>query len=210
MATARLRRLYPDWPLVRHRGSMRVKRIAQSPFMRTDARTTLQRNRLFGLTPRKRVVSALALFLCLAVPLSQLAEAAEMYARAIGDDYLPAKPSPMMPRQSEAKSVPDLPALGASAPTTASSQGMSTWSKVLVGVVLVGAIAALGSHGAGAEGNVGLSGSEPSSPPAPTPSAPAPAPTPPPPTGGGGGSPLPLPLPPLPGGGDGGKGHHKH
>lgn len=182
--------------------------------MRTDARTSPQGNPSF-VTPRgrgagKRCVSVFALCLCLAVPLAQTATAAEIYARAIGDEYLPAKPPASAPPQTETKSVPDLPALGTGQTTPARAEGMSVWSKVLIGVVVVGAIAALGGHGGGGEGNVTMGGSAPSSSPAPAPSAPAPAPAPSPTTpSGGSGTPLPLPpLPPEPDGG--GKKGPKH
>ncbi|MFL6649718.1 MAG: hypothetical protein ACJ8J7_00375, partial [Sulfurifustaceae bacterium] len=159
--------------------------------MRRDAQTNPRGNRQFAATPRRRGTAggiALALVLCLALPLAQTATAAEIYARAIGDEYLPAKPPATASPQTPATTVPDLPGLGTGENATeARTEGMSMWSKVLIGIVVVGAAAALGGRG---EGSVTADASSASSPPPASAPAPTPAPTtpsPPPPTGGTGG-----------------------
>jgi hypothetical protein len=94
------------------------------------------------------------------------------YARAIGQEYLPtpvpATPpanSPGAPNGTKKQTLPDLPGLGTKAEEKEAPREMGMWTKVLIGVVVVGAIAALGNKG-GDGGEVGAStGSAPPPPP---------------------------------------------
>lgn len=114
---------------------------------------------------RKRRLRVL-LVPALLLPLVQTAQAVDIYyARAIGHDFLPdTAPSkssaPANPGQAR---QPELPGLGTQTETTptaaAAGAGMSTWSKVLIGAVVVGAIAALANKGGGGGGDTGSSGS---------------------------------------------------
>lgn len=103
---------------------------------------------------RARGLRAVAL-LCLALllPAGQIVHAVDIYyARAIGDEYLPERtaPAPSAPNSATERPLPELPGLGARAEATAPpKQEMSLWSKVLIGAVLVTAIAALGNNGGG-------------------------------------------------------------
>ena len=132
-------------------------------------------------------LAVIGLALCL--PFAQAVRAVDVYyARAIGQDFLPEAPppaaAPTTPKQP--KPAPELPALGASAePPAAASGGTSLWTKILVGVVVVGAIAALGKSGGGgsADATVGTGGAAPNPAPA---STPPPTPTQTAPAGGGG------------------------
>lgn len=140
------------------------------------------------------IAKRFAVVVCaLFIPVAQTAQAVDVYyARAIGQDFLPEAPPPAAPSNNprepeKAAPAPALPSLGTSAeaqPTAAG--GTSLWTKVIVGVVVVGAIAALGKNGGGGSGDVAVGGAAPAPPPANPTSAPAPAPTQPP-TGGGGG-----------------------
>lgn len=165
--------------------------------------------------------SALLSLLAIFSPSAQTAQAVDLhYAGAIGQDFLPepsrpdARPAPDRttppPVQSQSH-APDLPALGTSPSTEkATATGMSIWTKLLIGVAVVGTMAALGNKGGGGgEATVSSDGpantggtstpppsaggppppqNNPSPPPAPSTPAPGPiaAPPPPaPPVGGG-------------------------
>ncbi len=115
----------------------------------------------------------------LCLPLAQSAQAVEIYyARAIGQDFLPDTTTPAPPpasaKEAPKPAAPELPALGTTTDAKAATTGeTSLWTKILVGVVVVGAIAALGNRGGGGSDDVNAS------------TAPAPAPSSPPPTSGG-------------------------
>lgn len=113
------------------------------------------------------------------------------YARAIGQEYLPeAKPGGLPPGGAAA---PELPALGEGAAAKPEERQLSTWTRILIGVALVAAVAALGNgDGGSAQMNV-TPGSTPAPPAAP-------------PAGAGGGAGEPLPGAGDNGGGGGGGG----
>lgn len=141
----------------------------------------------------RRVVWLAALL----VPCAQVTHATDgmLYARAIGDPYLPApavdRPS-TPPRAAKPNDLPELPGLGTTPPASQSpaattSEGWS-WTRVLIGVGVVVAISAIASKGGGSGGGDA----------APTSSGPPPTSgggTAPPPTGGGGSAPAPSPAP---------------
>lgn len=150
---------------------------------------------------RYKTLRPLLLALALTLPSAQTAQAVEIYyARAIGHEFLPepTRTPPPPATAPDAKPAQDLPGLGSQPEEKAApSAGTSTWSKILIGVVVVGAIAALANKGGGGGGEVsvntsggstpdtggtGGSGSTPGGSGGSTPSAPQP---PPPPTGGG-------------------------
>lgn len=141
---------------------------------------------------RQGTLRPLLLALALTLPSAQTAQAVEIYyARAIGHDF---QPEPAPAGTPASKPAQELPALGSRPEEkAAASTGTSTWSKILIGVVVVGAIAALANKGGGGgEASVntgggstpdtGSSGSTPGGSGGSTPSTPQP---PPPPTGGG-------------------------
>ena len=103
---------------------------------------------------RKWQLHATVLCVALTVIATQPAYAADFYlARAIGQEYLPEE-EPAAPKTAPEtngqRPAPELPGLGSREETREpSKEGMSTWSKVLIGAVVVGAIAALGSNGGG-------------------------------------------------------------
>lgn len=144
--------------------------------------------------PLTRLPGRLALLLAAALllPGVQSAQAVDIYyARAIGQEYLPeARPPAGLP-ESSTSSSPDLPGLGDRAAPEEAPRPMSIWSKVLIGVVLVAAVAALGDgDGGAAQLNVSPGGStDPGGSNAP-------------PQGGSGGGSTP-PSEPLPGAGGG-------
>lgn len=87
-------------------------------------------------------------------PLAQSAQAVEIYyARAIGHDFLPETAPSQAPAKPGSAPQPELPGLGTQTEPTpqaaATGAGMSTWSKVLIGAVVVGAVAALANKGGG-------------------------------------------------------------
>lgn len=129
---------------------------------------------------RRKSCSRILLVAALVLPVVQAARAADIYyARAIGHEFLPE--TKVKPAPAEREPLPELPGLGNATETDASSSSreMGTWSKVLIGVLVVGAIAALGGGGGGGQASVSTggadSGSGGSAPPPPPPS-----------TGGGG------------------------
>lgn len=145
--------------------------------------------------------SALVALVVFLSGMAQTAHAVDIhYAGAIGQDFLPepprtapASPGQTMPPRAEPQAgVPELPGLGAR--TAEKAAPMATWTKVLIGVAVVGAMAALSNKGGGGSGEAtvttdGSSNTGGASTPPPA-SAPPPvvAPTPPaPPAGGGGG-----------------------
>lgn len=155
---------------------------------------------------------ALTLVVCTALLISamQTAHAVDMYARAIGEPYSLPSPAPA-PNQTApaAPSTSELPGLGTTAPdvpeTPAPQKEGWSFKKILIGVAVVGAMAALakGSSGGGSNDQAG-GGSGPSPPPSGggsgsgTPGTGGG-------TGGGGGTtPLPIPTVPIVGGGGGG------
>lgn len=158
--------------------------------MHMDSSCCARRGRTENVSPRKnprgaRRVGHVLLALVLALQPLPAAQAVDVYyARAIGQEFLP-EPSPRTDSaQTPQQQTPELPGLGARAEEKpAASGGMSTWKKVLIGVVIVGAIAAIGNSGGGGSGEVSadLAGGSPSGSPAP--SAPAL-----PPAGSGGGN----------------------
>lgn len=120
--------------------------------MNKNTETHLHDPSFFGWRKRcQRVLLVPALLL----PLAQTAQAVEIYyARAIGHDFLPdAAPSTPTPSKPGQAPKQDLPGLGTQPETNsqaaAAGAGMSTWSKVLIGAVVVGAIAALANKGGG-------------------------------------------------------------
>lgn len=134
---------------------------------------------------RRKSISRIVLVVAFTLPAAQIAHSSEIYfARAIGHEFLP-EPQPKAAPAAKPQAAPELPGLGtaaeAEADTSENSGKMGTWSKVLVGVLVVGAIAALGSNGGGGEASVGTGGADSGS-------------------GSGGGSP---PPPPSSGGGIG-------
>lgn len=154
---------------------------------------------------KERVHRARRVALCAAllVPWAQTSHATDgmLYARAIGDPYLPAptvdapapaENPPRVPR-TRGNSIPDLPELGTAPPDTqpaaaSVSEGWS-WKRVLIGVGVVVAIGAIASKGGSSGGG---DGAAPPSTDSPPPSSS------PPPSGGGGGeatSPIPAPAP---------------
>jgi hypothetical protein len=153
------------------------KRLARRNTSDAQRRPRLQRH---------RALSSL-LVLGLTLPLVQTAQAVEIYyARAIGHEFLP-ESVPATPAPKRNQPAPELPGLGA-APESTKPVGkeMSTLSKVLIGVLVVGTIAALGNRGGGGGDNTGGSDSgsgtgSSGSTPAATPSSPPPS------TGSGGG-----------------------
>lgn len=142
------------------------------------------------------------LVVALLLPMTQTAHAIEiLYARAIGDPYStpPAVSAPpaQQPRKVESGSAPELPGLGTTPKETNApvQTEESNWSvkKILIGVVLIGAIAALANKGGG-------SGDAPPASSAPSGGGDGGSGG-----GGSGGSPLPIPVPvatPSGGGGD--------
>lgn len=155
--------------------------------------------------PRRAICAVLAGVL--ALPLAP-ARALDLYARAIGDPYAyPPEPAPRTPDPSApgapAISAPEahaLPGLGSEEPAAPSATpgGGWSWGRVLLGIAVVGAMAALASKGGGGEVTVNSSGS------APPPSGAGD-------TGSGGGSIGTGPLPPVldPDGDDDRKGKKK-
>lgn len=151
-----------------------------------------------------------ALFVAVfSLPFSTTATAVEIhYARAIGDSYeYPPLSAPERAARPVSNPDPVLPGLGTEAPPPAAAESGRSWSRILVGALVVGAIAALAKGGGGgeAEVQVDVGGSTPpAAPPAPSPGTPS--------TGGGssggggttaspGGSSTPAPSPSLPGSG---------
>lgn len=131
----------------------------------------------------------------LLLPLAQTAQAVEIYyARAIGHDFLPdTAPSGSTPAKEGPARQSELPGLGTQAEPTsqaaAAGAGMSTWSKVLIGAVVVGAIAALANKGGGnSGGDSGSGGSSSSNTGASGSGSGSGTPTPPSTGGGGGGT----------------------
>lgn len=171
---------------------------------------------------KERVHRARRVVLCAAllVPWGQTSHATDsmLYARAIGDPYLPAptvdspappENPPRVPRARD-NSIPDLPGLGTAPPDTQPAaapipEGWS-WTRILIGVGIVVAISAIASKGGGSSG-----GGDSSAPPSTSPPPSGGGGSTPPPSGGGGGvaSPTPEPAPapaptpnPPSGGGD--------
>lgn len=169
--------------------------------------------RWYGLRIKRRRCLASALLSLLAIfsPVAQIAHAVDLhYAGAIGQDFLPEPSSPDTRRapveqphrtapaagQSQSR-APDLPGLGTSS-EKANATGMSIWTKVLIGVAVVGTMAALSNKGGGGGGEAtvstdassntggsstppstgGNSPSPPATPPSSTPSPSAPSPVP--------------------------------
>ena len=102
---------------------------------------------------------AATILLALSLPLAQTVYAVDIYyARAIGQEYLPERtpPAPTPPANQPQETLPDLPGLGErTTENAAPKEGMGMWTKVLIGTVLVAAIAALGNNGGG--GSAGVS-----------------------------------------------------
>lgn len=132
---------------------------------RPGARRTCRR-------PRRQALPLFTLPILLAfalvLPLVPTAHAVDIYyARAIGQEYLPEPRSRSAPPPApvESRPAPELPGLGASESEAPRERERSLWSKVLIGTVLVAAIAALGDRGGGsAEVTVGTSGAPPPDP----------------------------------------------
>lgn len=167
--------------------------------------------------------SALLSLVALVSPVAQTARAVDIYyAGAIGQDFLPepgaqgapaapaAQPQPTAQPAQQQTRAPELPGLGTRTEARVAGGGMSVWTKVLIGVAVVGAMAALSNKGGGGgeatvstgeppntggssapppstEGSAPPSSSPPPSSPPPPPSAPAPPP-----------GPIAVPAPPLP------------
>lgn len=121
-----------------------------------------------SLAPRRPLCAIAWLCLALTLPASQTAYAVDIYyARAIGQEYLlePAAPASPAPNSSTEKPLPELPGLGARAVDSAPpKQEMSLWSKVLIGTVLVAAIAALGNNGGSGSAGVTVGTGDTSAP----------------------------------------------
>lgn len=158
------------------------KGISQTLFNRRS-KSNARRSRR---TVRRKALMPV-LLLGLTLPLIQTTQAAEIYyARAIGHEFLP-EPAPANPTpKPTTKTDSALPALGETTEhqEPPPSEGMSRWSKILIGVVVVGAIAALGNRGGGGSNSESNSGGGTDTSGASTP----PPSSPPPPTGSGGGS----------------------
>lgn len=109
----------------------------------------------------------IALVLAPALPAAQTVHATEIYyARAIGQEYLPERSPPPAPSQTHGESAPELPGLGADARQRALPDAQRTWSKFLVGALVVAAIAAVANSGGDAGGQVVVgSGGDSGSPP---------------------------------------------
>lgn len=107
--------------------------------------------------PRSRCSCAVIIATALALPAAQTAHAVDIYyARAIGQEYLP-ESAPGQPQRNGERAQPALPALGAPAEEDpAPEEGMGLWSKVLIGTLVVAAIAALGNRGGGGSAGVGV------------------------------------------------------
>lgn len=155
-----------------------------------------------GLCRARSLRSAFLALLAFLAPMAQTAHGVDIhYAGAIGQDFLP-EPSragpaqvPATPPRAQPQPRTELPGLGTRAEEKAAAP-MGTWTKVLIGVAVVGAMAALSNKGGGGSGEATVSTDGSSSaggasaPPASSPPAPAPIvapPAPPTPTGGGGG-----------------------
>lgn len=142
-----------------------------------------------------RAAISLVLSIALFLPCAPPAHALELYyARAIGQEYLPEARPGGLP-QGDAAAAPDLPALG-DRPSAEPERGeMSVWTKLLIGVALVAAVAALGDGDGGAAQMSVAPGGNPDPGPSGAPAAGGG-------TGGGGGGA--GPSEPLPGAGDNG------
>lgn len=106
---------------------------------------------------RRLHASSLAIALALILGLLPLAaaEAVDIYhARAIGQEYLPEPPPATTPAPPGAREAPELPGLGASAEPEQAAPP-SLWKKVLIGTLVVAAIAALGNGGGSGGVSVG-------------------------------------------------------
>lgn len=125
------------------------------------ARSSMRRRRRTGpAAPRRGLLSrlrtpggrTLLLVIGLLLPPAQSAQALDLYyARAIGQEYSPEPPptAPAPERDPPPAADTELPALGAGAEERRPRGEMSLWSKVLIGVVLVAAVAALGNGDGG-------------------------------------------------------------
>lgn len=170
---------------------------------------------------RPRRARGALLIAAFSLPVSHTALAVDIhYARAIGDTYeyrppAPGTPDPAPPASDSSREPgappPErtdpvrgeaLPGLGTEASAPAAEEGARTWPRVLIGVLIVGAMAALASKGGGGEGEVqvntgvDLGGGAPSPPTPPPTSSGGNAP----PSGDGGGAGSPS-APPSSGGG---------
>ncbi|BAU50313.1 hypothetical protein SVA_3779 [Sulfurifustis variabilis] len=142
-----------------------------------------------------------ALASVLALPLGPTAHAIDLYARAIGDPYSyqperapPPEPVPAAPAPAAEESLPALGGEEATGASPAESGGWS-WGRVLVGIAVVGAMAALASKSGGG-GQVNVDSGSVGSVGTTTPTAPEAG------SGGGDTGSGPLPTLPLPGGDD--------
>lgn len=146
---------------------------------RSDAKPPITANDSAKQQPRNKLTPPAILLLGLVVPFTQSAQATEIhYARAIGHEFLPEPAPRKTPAEtpSTKPTKPDLPGLGestqpqsSSQETTGTSKGMTTWGKVLVGALVVGAIAALGNRGGGGGGDdSGSTAANPGSTPPPS------------------------------------------
>lgn len=126
------------------RTSARARRRTPRPATETQPQRV-------GLSRRRSALLLIALLL----PAAQTARAVEIYyARAIGQEYLPEERPPAgMPESGQPRSS-GLPALGDGGREPAVPE-MSVWSKLLIGVALVAAVAALG-NGDGGSAQVGI------------------------------------------------------
>lgn len=117
---------------------------------------------------------AVTIAIALTLPVAQTVHAVDIYyARAIGQEYLPEPEPPKAPSERgppqapspNESTSPELPALGArEAETPAPAQPRSLWSRVLIGTLVVAAIAALGNRGGGG-GSAGVTVGTGSAPP---------------------------------------------
>lgn len=146
---------------------------------------------------RRRIVLCVALL----IPWTQPSHATDalLYARAIGDPYLPA-PAVDAPRSpaSRADPIPELPTLGGAptdpTPTAAVETDGWSWKRILIGAGVAVAIAAIASKGGGSSGDDGAAPPASGSPPPSSGGG-----SPPPGSGGGGVTPpTPPPVPPTP------------
>lgn len=109
---------------------------------------------------RLPLVRRALLIVAVALPFSQTAIAVDIYyARAIGDAYgyrpPPASEGNATSAPADARD-PALPGLGTESPAASGAQGSSIWSRILVGALIIGGMAALASSGADGEVSAGV------------------------------------------------------
>src|SRR5581483_8578347 len=137
---------------------------------------------------------ALTMVVCTAllIPAMQTAYAVDMYARAIGEPYSLPSPAPA-PNQTPppAPGASELPGLGTTAPdvpeTAAPQKQGWSFKKILIGIAVVGAMAALAKGSGGGSSNDQAGSESGASPPPSGGGGSTPG------TGGGGTTPLPIP-----------------